>query len=218
MNEPLDYRIIPAKKSDSKFLLIVLHGLGDSMLGYAWMPDALGIPEMNFCLVNAPDAYFGGYSWYDFANDPGPGVKRSRKALLEVMDALEEQGYPRSQTFLFGFSQGCLMTLDVGFRSPKPLAGLIGVSGYVYEPERLVQEMAKDGASRDILMTHGTLDTMVPIDRTRDQVQYLKSQGIQVEWQEYQKDHTIAGAKEVQAIREYIEARMKEPQEEPASE
>jgi phospholipase/carboxylesterase len=209
MSEPLKYRIIPAKKPDSKHILIVLHGLGDSMLGYTWMPEALGIPTMNYALVNAPDPYFGGYSWYDFTNDPGPGVKRSRKALLELMDSLEEQGFPRDQTFLFGFSQGCLMTLDVGYRSPKPLAGLIGVSGYVYEPERLVQEMTKNGASRDILMTHGLMDTMVPIDRTRDQVHYLRSQGIKVEWEEFQKDHTIAGAKEVDAFRNYIQARMK---------
>ena len=47
------------------------------------MPDTFQLPDMNYLLVNAPDDYYGGYSWYDFARDPGPGVVRSRRMLSE---------------------------------------------------------------------------------------------------------------------------------------
>ena len=35
--------------------MIVLHGLGDSMEGYRWLPEALQLPWLNYLLVNAPD-------------------------------------------------------------------------------------------------------------------------------------------------------------------
>src|SRR5437867_3495952 len=70
--------LIPSREKSNR-LLIMLHGLGDSLAGYRWMPEALGLPWLNYLLVNAPDQYFGGYSWYDFIGDIAPGVERSRK-------------------------------------------------------------------------------------------------------------------------------------------
>ncbi len=69
----LDTEMIPAMEPDSTRLMIVLHGLGDSMEGYRWLPPALRLPWMNYLLANAPDEYYGGYSWFDFAGEPLPG-------------------------------------------------------------------------------------------------------------------------------------------------
>ena len=60
----LDSELIPAREKSNR-LLIMLHGLGDSIAGYRWMPEALDLPWLNYLLVNAPDQYYGGYSWYD---------------------------------------------------------------------------------------------------------------------------------------------------------
>src|SRR6266852_2564338 len=128
----------PAEDKTSHRLMVVLHGLGDSIAGYRWLKELLALPWMNYLLVNAPDSYFGGFSWYDFGGDPGPGILRSRKLLFELFDAQRANGFPAEQTTLFGFSQGCLMTVDVGFRYPHLFAGLVGISGYVSEPERLL--------------------------------------------------------------------------------
>src|SRR3954470_1325921 len=98
-----------AEDKTSKRLMVVLHGLGDSIAGYAWMPAFLRLPWMNYLLVNAPDSYFGGFSWYDFAGDAGPGILRSRKMLFEVLDHFRGKGFPSGQTIVSGFSQGCLM-------------------------------------------------------------------------------------------------------------
>src|SRR5689334_9433222 len=106
--------VIPAGEPGSRRLLIALHGLGDSMEGYRWLPDQLRLGWLNYMLVNAPEPYYGGYSWYDFGSDPGPGVKRSRELLFAVLDAQRQAGFPTEQTVLFGFSQGCLMTIEAG--------------------------------------------------------------------------------------------------------
>ena len=43
------------------------------------MPEALNLPWLNYLLVNAPDEYFGGFSWFDYPHDMKPGILRSRK-------------------------------------------------------------------------------------------------------------------------------------------
>ena len=48
-----------AKEKISKQLMVVLHGLGDSCAGYRWLPSLLGLPWMNYLLVDAPDSYYG---------------------------------------------------------------------------------------------------------------------------------------------------------------
>ena len=45
-------------------MLVVLHGLGDSSEGWEWLPQELQLPWMNYLLVNAPDEYFSGRSWF----------------------------------------------------------------------------------------------------------------------------------------------------------
>ena len=200
----LETELHKAKDPQSRRLLIGLHGLGDSIAGYRWLPEALGLPWMNYLLVNAPDPYYGGFSWYDFAGDPGPGIVRSRRLLFQVLDAQRGAGFPTEQTVLFGFSQGCLMTLDVGIRYPHRFAGLVGISGYVFEPERLLQELSPVATRQRMLFTHGTQDPMIPCAHVREQVKGLQAAGLPIEWREFRKVHTIQGEEEISVIRAFI--------------
>src|SRR5881409_2945214 len=115
----LESELIPAQEEGSRRLLIMLHGLGDSIEGYRWVPEALDLPWLNYLLVNAPDSYYGGYSWYDFAGDIAPGVLRSRKLLTCLLESHEEKGFSSNDILLGGFSQGCLMSMEVGLRYPR---------------------------------------------------------------------------------------------------
>jgi phospholipase/carboxylesterase len=206
----LESELIPAHEPNSRSLMVVLHGLGDSMEGYRWLPELLRLPWLNYLLVNAPDPYYGGYSWYDFAGDPGPGVRRSREQLFTLLDQQRQQGFPTEQTTLFGFSQGCLMTIETGLRYPIVLAGLIGVSGYVFEPERLLLERSPVALQQRLLATHGTRDTLIPIEPVRTQIALLKSAGVQLEWREFAKEHTIAGEEELSVIRAFVQRQRAE--------
>jgi len=195
---------IKAEQPESKRLMVVLHGLGDSEAGYRWLPSALKLPWMNYHLVNAPDSYFGGYSWYDFSGDAATGICRSRALLFEFLDDLEAKGFPTVQTTMFGFSQGCLMTWEMGFRYSKRFAGLVGVSGYAHEPDVAILELSPVAKEQRFLITHGTVDPLIPFADVREQVNVIKSEGLNVEWHEFVKAHTIQGEEELDIIRDFV--------------
>jgi phospholipase/carboxylesterase len=194
---------IPAADKTSRRLMVMLHGLGDSIEGYRWWPEAMGLPWLNYLLVNAPDEYYGGFSWFDI-NDQQPGVRRSRKLLSGLLDDLRAKNFPAEQITLGGFSQGCLMTVDVGLRYPHQLAGLAGISGWVFELEKTVKELSPVARQQRLLMTHGTGDPIVPIEKVRPQIPLLKAAGLNVEWREFPKAHTIHGETELAVIRDFV--------------
>jgi len=200
---------IPASKPNSKHLMLVLHGLGDSAEGYRMFVEMLGIPGMNYLLVNAPDHYFGGYSWYEYEGDAKPGVERSRKLLAELLDQQREQGFASEHTFMFGFSQGCLMTLETGTKYSHKLAGCVGVSGYSHDPDALLTNLSPVAKEQEFLITHGTHDPVVPFDRTEAQIKRFREAGLQMDWHVFPKVHTIMG-EEVTLIREFVTQRMAE--------
>jgi phospholipase/carboxylesterase len=202
----LHHELIPAEQKNSRRLLVALHGLGDSIEGYRWLPEALGLPWMNYLLVNAPDDYFGGFSWYDFNGDPVAGVERSRKLLNVLLDVQGNAGFFTEETTLFGFSQGCLMTVEVGFRYPRRFAGLVGVSGYVHQPENLLRERPPVALEQRMLFTHGTLDPLIPCAPVRQQVDELRAAGLNITWRQFAKAHTIAGDEELSVLRDFIVA------------
>jgi phospholipase/carboxylesterase len=206
MRAVLDTEFYPAADKNSGRLLIALHGLGDSVAGYRWLPSALALPWMNYLLVNAPDSYYGGFSWYDFTGDEAKGIRRSRALLVELLDQQPAKGFSTAETVLFGFSQGCLMTVDVGFRYSHRFAGLVGVSGYVHEPEKLLAELSSVAGQQRMLFTHGTQDPLIPFAEVREQVNLLKAEGLRIEWHEFVKAHTIAGEEELELIRDFIVA------------
>lgn len=198
--------LIPAREANSDRLMVVLHGLGDSMEGYRDVPEALRIPWLNCLLVNAPDPYYGGFSWYDYAGDAAPGVLRSRELLTRLLDSTRAK-FPSERTVLFGFSQGCLMTLETGLRYPHRLGGLIGVSGYLHDAEALVKELSPVATQQPILWTHGTRDPLIPLKKVQDQVQALKDAGLKIDWQVFEKQHTFV-QREFEIIREFIVQRL----------
>lgn len=202
----LETEFIEARGTGEHHLMIVLHGLGDSIEGYRWLPEAMGLPWMRYLLVNAPDPYFGGFSWYDFAGDADPGIRRSRGLLFQLLEDQQRAGQKPERTFMFGFSQGCLMSLEVAARYPRRLAGFVGVSGYAHQPERLIAEMSPVAKEQSFLFTHGTQDPLVPCRAVHAQVEMLRNAGMRMTWREFNKAHTIAGEEEIEVIRGFVQA------------
>lgn len=207
----LETEFIPAEETGSTRLMIVLHGLGDSTAGFRWLPATLNLPWLNYLLVNAPDTYYGGYSWYDFTGDMTAGVKRSTKLLFQLLEHQRANGFPTDQTTMFGFSQGCLMTMEIGLLYPHRFAGLVGISGYVSDPDKLVKELSPVAREQRILITHGYQDPIVPFAETREQINILKAAGLHIDWHEFQKGHTIAGEPEISLIRDFVIAGYPSP-------
>jgi phospholipase/carboxylesterase len=197
---------IPAADKDSRRIFVMLHGLGDSLEGWRWLPPQLDLPWLNYLLVNAPDQYYGGFSWFDFPGDIAPGIHRSRQLLVELLDNLRAEGYPADQITLGGFSQGCLMSLETGLHYPHRLAGIVGISGWVFELDDLVKGLTPVARSQRLLVTHGHFDPLLPFAVAKRQVQLLQRAGLNVEWHEFPKDHSIYGTAEVAVIRKFVRA------------
>jgi len=187
--------------------MIVLHGLGDSMAGYSWVPQALKFSWLNYLLVNAPDEYYGGFSWYDYAGDAATGVRRSIGLLHPLLDAQRAAGFPTGQTILSGFSQGCLMTLEAGLRYPHRFAGLIGLSGYVLDPQTVLREASPLAKEQRLFITHGRQDPLIPCYQVKEQMDQLRAGGLALEWHEFDKPHTIIEP-EIELMRKFVAQAM----------
>lgn len=188
-------------------LLVVFHGLGDSLHGFTWLPQALKLPGLSYLLVNAPDDYYGGFSWFDFQADPVPGILRSRGLIAGLLDELAGQGIATRDIFLFGFSQGCLMAMDAALRSPLPLGGMVGVSGWVGFLEEYPAALSPAARERKYLVTHGLQDPLLPYAQTAAQCKRLLGLGLDIDFRTYAKEHTML-PEEIADIRDWLQARL----------
>jgi phospholipase/carboxylesterase len=209
-----EHQYFPARQPGPRErVLVVFHGLGDSLHGFTWMPRELRLDSLSYLLVNAPDDYYGGYSWFDFTGggaDMGPaiaGIKRSRKLIQGLLDELGAQGIADGDIFLFGFSQGCLMALDAGLRTEKRLGGIIGVSGWLAFQEEYPGAFSPVARDQAFLVTHGLRDPLLPFRVTEAQCAFLKAQGLNLTFQRYDKDHTVL-PEELRDIRSWLAERL----------
>jgi len=201
-----DHRFVPAQ-DPARRLVIVLHGLGDSLEGFQFLPELLALPGVNYLLLNAPLDYFMGFAWYDL-EDPEPGILEGRAKLRDLMAELAAQGWDSRDLVLLGFSQGCLMAVDFGLRYEQPLAGIVGISGYAAFLDRLDSELHPQARRQRWLITHGDEDELLPIGRTRAQMRQLIAAGVPIEWHEFAKTHTLDPERELPLIRDWIAARF----------
>lgn len=197
---------LPAGVPSAK-LVVVLHGRGDSSAGFRWLPEALGI-DVNYLLVNAPDPYFGGRSWYDVPPRQRPGVERSRALLDALFAEIAGHGHAPADTALFGFSQGCLMTLEWGGRSTVPLAAYVGVSGYCLDADALAGELSAAARRPVWLVTHGTVDEVLPFERSERQMARLRDGGLPLRFEAFAKGHTMDAEREIEEIRSFLATRL----------
>ncbi len=134
----------------------------------------------------------------------GPAIVRSRKLLFDLLDAQRARGFATQDTFMFGFSQGCLMSTEVGVRYPHRLGGIVGISGWADEPAKLLAEQSPVAKEQRFLITHGTMDPLIPFAAAKGCFALLKEAGLQLEWHEFPKEHTIYGESEMRVIREFV--------------
>ena len=202
---PLNNIFIPSKTA-SKKLMVILHGRGDSYRGFTFLPAYLDLEDMNYLLLNAPYFYYGGFSWYDLPPNQLEGIVYSSGILADIFDTLFEEEFNAEESFLFGFSQGALLTFEFGARYEKVLGGYIAVSGYIYDPQNLLKEMNPHVNHSNWLCTHGIYDDILPFETTRSQIEFLQNNGFDITFKSYPKEHSIA-EDELHMIAEWIKTR-----------
>ena len=178
----------PASGGRPSRLVILLHGLGadgNDLIGLApyWAPL---LPTAEFLSPNAPfpcDMAPYGYQWFS-AQDRSPaavlaGVRAAAPFLDAFIDeALAERRLNETDLALVGFSQGTMMSLYVGLRRNKPVAGIVGFSGRLLAPELLASELRSRPRT---LLVHGTDDPLVPYESLAAAETALTGIGVPVE-------------------------------------
>ena len=148
----------PAASGAADSLVIFLHGYGadgNDLIGLA-EPLAPHLPDTRFLAPNAPERCPGnpaGFQWFPIPWLDGTPEAVARAAavvsfdLLDAwLDAVAEEGIGPERTVLVGFSQGTMMALHVALRRAAPLAGIVGFSGRLLDPERLAAEITARAA------------------------------------------------------------------------
>lgn len=192
-------------KSDK--LMLVLHGRGDSIRPFFTFQDELNMPEMNYLLLNAPRRFLDGWSWYGEPPYQKAGVLKIREKMFRLLADLEIQGWKHENIFLFGFSQGCLVSADVAMNYPKKLGGLVGVSGYFQFYPRWRSNMTRAARRTPWIMTHGRQDDVLRIEDTKFGVSKLREAGVDVKWHELNKEHVLEN-REYPLIRSWLREKL----------
>jgi phospholipase/carboxylesterase len=169
-------------------LVVLLHGLGadgNDLIGLQQYWGRL-VPEAEFVSPNAPfpcDMAPYGYQWFS-AQDRSPAAVlagvRAAAPLLDayIGDELAKRGLQESHAALVGFSQGTMMSLFVGLRRERQLAGILGYSGRLIAPDLLAGELR---SRPPVLLVHGTDDPLVPFQSMSDAEAALKRAQVPVE-------------------------------------
>ena len=158
----------PEKGLEIKNAIILLHGYGGdgqdiSMLSLGWrrhLPNTIFICPNGHekCAINPK-----GYQWFDLSkDDPEYILNESKKAETKlnkfINEIKNEFKLQNNKICLSGFSQGCMMSLNLGLISDQRYNCIVGFSGKIINQEYLTK---KKNVDADILMIHGDADEIV---------------------------------------------------------
>ena len=165
----LDTKIIkPENDIAVKNAVILLHGYGGdgndiSMLTLNWkrfLPNTIFLCPNGHekCLINP-----SGYQWFDLTkDDPSYILEESKKAEIRLKQFIEEvkkeYNLDNKKICLSGFSQGCMMSINLGLTSNDRYNCVVGFSGKIIYQEDL---KVRKKNSTDILLIHGDSDEVV---------------------------------------------------------
>lgn len=182
-------RIEPAAGGRAKSLVVFLHGYGADgndliAIGSEW---ASRLPHTAFVSPHAPEACAEapvGRQWFALTfRDPHEfrrGVALARPALDAFLDAeMARLGLDEAAIALVGFSQGTMLALHAGPHRKKQLAGIVGYSGLLADPDALTASAVH---KPPVLLVHGDQDELIPAAATLASAQGLAAAEIPVEW------------------------------------
>jgi len=175
--------------------ILALHGRGSNeqdLIELApHLPDGLLWIGPRAPLVLGPDSY----EWFRVRVIGRPEPEQVLSALETIDHFIDEilLAYPvdPQKLFLFGFSQGSLLSLCYTLTQPSRIAGVIAQSGYIPNGVDLDINEA-DVKNKPFILTHGGQDTMIPIDWARASRDRLQKLGVDLTYQEFQMGHKVS--------------------------
>ncbi len=180
--------IKPDENNKINSAIILLHGYGGdgkdiSTLTYNWkrfLPNTVFLCPNGHevCSINP-----NGFQWFDLSNDdPKYIIEQSliaekiiNKFIKEVKELYKLRN---SKICLSGFSQGCMMSINLGLTSDENFNCVVGFSGKIIDKEHLSKRIS---SKTKMLLLHGELDTVVPANNLLEAKDFLIRNKIEIE-------------------------------------
>lgn len=170
----LQFKRRAAASGRATSIVVFVHGYGadgGDLLGLA-DPLAAHLPNTVFVAPDAPEKCTGnpfGFQWFpipwlDGSSEAAAaaGLASSSRLLNAFLDArLKDENLLPQAMALVGFSQGAMISLHVAPRRPRPVAGVVAISGRLLVPELLVTQST---VKPPVMLVHGDADPVVPFD------------------------------------------------------
>lgn len=175
------------QSGETRSCVVFLHGYGANGADLLGLADPLGehLPDTLFVSPDAPEACAGapmGFQWFPIPWIDGSSEEESMQGMARAVDDLNafldalmvDEDLLPEQVALVGFSQGTMMSLHVGPRRKDELAGIVGFSGRLLQPEVLADEAV---SKPPILLVHGDQDDVVPVQSLPEAAEALQEAG-----------------------------------------
>jgi len=180
--------IKPEKNISITSAIILLHGYGGtgkdiSMLALNWkrfLPNTVFLCPDGYerCSINP-----NGYQWFNLSDDdPNYILEESKKSEKKINEFIKEvkknYNLKNSQICLSGFSQGCMMSINLGLTTNENYNCIVGFSGKIIDKNDLIKRKT---SSTKMLLMHGDMDTVVPPNNLLEAKDFMIRNNIQVE-------------------------------------
>jgi len=180
--------IEPEKGNDIKNVVLLFHGYGGdgsdiSTLTLNWkryLPNTIFICPNGHepCAINP-----SGYQWFDLRYDDPNYILdeflKAEKKLSQFLDEIKnEYKIDNNKIILSGFSQGCMMSINVGLTSEKPFNCIVGFSGKIIDLNNLKNRRKN---FTDTLLIHGDQDDIVSPTHLLEAKDFFLRENINIE-------------------------------------
>jgi len=179
--------VLPASGQAPRSMVILLHGYGsngDDLIGL--VPYWRGaLPDTVFLSPNAPQpcpGAPGGRQWWSLTSFSPEARAAGARQAAPILDAfidsqLAAYGLTEDRLALVGFSQGTMVALHVGPRREHRMAGIVGYSGMLADPDGPVEALR---SRPPVLLIHGDADPTVPVSALHQAQAKLEPLGFEV--------------------------------------
>lgn len=202
--------------------VIWLHGLGADGNDFVPAIPHLGLPEghgVRFLFPTAraiPVTLNMGMvmpAWYDIRDmdlgaedrNDSEGLARSVASVRAILDGeLATSEIAPERVVVAGFSQGGAVAFELALTHPEPLAGLVALSTYIVDRERIAENRTGINQTLPIFQCHGTFDPMVPIAFGEAARDWLVDHDYVLRWGAYPMEHEVC-LEELQHIGRFLQ-------------
>tara|TARA_B100001013_G_scaffold74138_1_gene39462 strand:+ start:53 stop:709 length:657 start_codon:yes stop_codon:yes gene_type:complete len=174
-------------KNEPKQIIILCHGYGGdgqdiSVLANNWrrfLPDAVFLcpnaPEV--CTVNQL-----GYQWFDMTVENDEAILEKSLVTEKILNTFLDQVLDNFQLdeknlALVGFSQGCMMIIQIALKKKKQINCLVGYSGKIINKRHLSDNIV---SRPKIFLMHGDRDTIVSPSHLLESKEFLVQQNLKI--------------------------------------